>query len=261
MRRWTVRFLMMCTAAFTAWSCGVPTEACGPATCSGCCSASGQCEAGSSSFACGGRGGQCTSCSSGATCSLGTCLGESTNLSPGPAYGGGAAGGGSAGGAASAGGTATGCLPLTVSPSVPSATWVQYTARGSGTSSTVQFFRDLDPVTAISLDLDQNGSVAFPVTGTFSMVRGPAIVWAYVCPKGQSWAVCGSTQRFRYFQALSGTYTFERADTSTRMGFIRGSMSAMRLVEWEFPGGMPGGRPIGGGDCYDVPAFRFEGSW
>jgi hypothetical protein len=150
---------------------------------------------------------------------------------------------------------------LTVSPSLPSSTWTQYTASGNGTDSVVQFMRELNPVTAISLRLDQNSPVSFPVTGSFSTASTPAGVMLSVCPNGQSFFECGSTQRFRSFRAVSGTSTFERADTSSRMGFIRGSVSALRLVEWEYPAGVMGGRAVAGGDCYDVPAFRFEGSW
>jgi hypothetical protein len=50
---------------------GIP-QGCGPTTCGGCC-ASGRCEPGTSTLACGSTGGLCQSCQTGSTCSGGTC--------------------------------------------------------------------------------------------------------------------------------------------------------------------------------------------
>lgn len=76
-------------------SCGVAVQAgtaCGPASCSGCCNASGQCVTGVEPAACGLQGQQCERCAAGLSCNSGQCgvLGAGGGL----ASGGGAAGGG-----------------------------------------------------------------------------------------------------------------------------------------------------------------------
>jgi hypothetical protein len=47
---------------------------CGPDSCPGCCGASGTCETGNTSSACGRRGGACSACSGGHSCDQGQCI-------------------------------------------------------------------------------------------------------------------------------------------------------------------------------------------
>lgn len=51
-----------------------PVIPCGPETCDGCCSASGQCRPGTSPFACGGEGAACDRCGPSETCTAGACV-------------------------------------------------------------------------------------------------------------------------------------------------------------------------------------------
>lgn len=54
---------------------GAVQTMCGPTTCAGCCSASGQCVAGVLSSECGSTGGRCLDCAaSSQVCSVGACI-------------------------------------------------------------------------------------------------------------------------------------------------------------------------------------------
>lgn len=77
-------------------SCVVVTDACNPRNCNGCCTASGQCQLGTASNACGNGGNTCAVCPGTFTCSLGSCQ-------PGSTVGGGS-GGGTGGGFGGGGG-------------------------------------------------------------------------------------------------------------------------------------------------------------
>lgn len=81
---------------------------CDSSNCTGCCDASGSCQTGSTTLACGVSGASCQACSLGATCNLGACFG---GVGAGGGTGGGTTGGGSATGGGSTstgGGSATG---------------------------------------------------------------------------------------------------------------------------------------------------------
>jgi len=66
-------------------SCGpmpeVPSPECGPATCFGCCTATGRC-VGSASATCGVGGNRCSACASGTSCTSGQCVGAVSPPSP-----------------------------------------------------------------------------------------------------------------------------------------------------------------------------------
>ncbi|MBL8922127.1 MAG: hypothetical protein JNJ54_24975 [Myxococcaceae bacterium] len=103
-----VRLAILAVALPTAFfACTPVPPKCSASTCStGCCSATGVCETGSSSAACGRQGAACTSCSLGTVCNSGTCQ-PTSGVGGGSAAGGSAAGGSAAGGSA-AGGSAAG---------------------------------------------------------------------------------------------------------------------------------------------------------
>jgi hypothetical protein len=95
-------FWMLCVslvvgASFAA--CGPTTPKCSPSSCTGCCDATGACQAGNSNLACGASGATCNTCVGAQSCSLGICSGLSGG-------GGGTTGGG--GGATGGGGGSTG---------------------------------------------------------------------------------------------------------------------------------------------------------
>ncbi|MBL8924361.1 MAG: hypothetical protein JNJ54_36265, partial [Myxococcaceae bacterium] len=94
-----------------AQGCGSPAR-CSPASCAtGCCDATGICQSGNSTTACGARGNTCQPCGLGLSCIGGTCMSLGTGAGTsgtggGFSTGGGSAAGGSAGG--DAGGSAAG---------------------------------------------------------------------------------------------------------------------------------------------------------
>jgi hypothetical protein len=90
-------------------SCGPSMQACGPSTCSGCCSADGECVIAPSALACGGSGSMCIQCMPSQQCLFGFCTAGNGGTGGSAGTGGGAAntGGGAAntgGGAANTGG-------------------------------------------------------------------------------------------------------------------------------------------------------------
>lgn len=102
-------FLLLGSAVLVG--CGAPAK-CGPGSCSGCCDATGQCQAGNSNLACGTGGLICGACNLGTTCNLGLCASSGTGGGSSSGGGGGSATGGGGGGGGSAtgggGGSATG---------------------------------------------------------------------------------------------------------------------------------------------------------
>ena len=93
--------LLLCLAA-----CGPVQRPCGPSTCTGCCDASGQCQSGGSTSACGARGSACQVCGGiSATCVTGMCSSINPNAGGGSNTGGGSNSGGGNTGGGSAGGT------------------------------------------------------------------------------------------------------------------------------------------------------------
>lgn len=59
----------------TLAACGpVAATPCGPSSCPGCCSASGECLGGTNLNACGTEGGACTACAANLVCSVGSCV-------------------------------------------------------------------------------------------------------------------------------------------------------------------------------------------
>ncbi len=67
----------LCLALLLA-ACTPPAPPCGPTNCNGCCDATGQCQGGSVTNACGQFGNACNSCGPGQTCSLGACVTQTT---------------------------------------------------------------------------------------------------------------------------------------------------------------------------------------
>lgn len=111
----------------------------------------------------------------------------------------------------------------------------------------------------VSFALVRRASVptpTFPFSGAFTTGAGNCVGCAryLVCPGGV--LTCG-TAGTRTFEAVSGSYTFTRADTNSTTGFIRGTVGPVRLVEWDYQANAA----IGGGDCYELAATTFEGQW
>ncbi|MDP1829145.1 MAG: choice-of-anchor D domain-containing protein [Archangium sp.] len=98
--------LFLAVAGLLGSGCGPVAKQCSPASCLGCCDASGECQGGSSNLACGASGGQCIQCAFGSLCQLGVCLNTVTGGGSGGGSGGGATGGG--GGSSGGGGGTTG---------------------------------------------------------------------------------------------------------------------------------------------------------
>ncbi|MGV3625346.1 MAG: Dickkopf N-terminal cysteine-rich domain-containing protein [Archangium sp.] len=82
-----MRSLTLLFAASTMLLMACPAPKCGPDTCDGCCDASGTCQAGSTTAACGVGGAQCNACLGG-SCNLGQCNGGSTGGGSGSTGGG-----------------------------------------------------------------------------------------------------------------------------------------------------------------------------
>jgi hypothetical protein len=93
----------LATTVFLA--CAPPAPPCSSATCPGCCSATGTCNPGKTTDACGNAGETCHACAVGQVCQLGLCVGGSSGTGGGAASGGGTAAGGGSG---TGGGFATG---------------------------------------------------------------------------------------------------------------------------------------------------------
>lgn len=92
---------------------GPPRNACDSSTCpSGCCDASGTCQAGFMPEACGSSGLACMACNAGTTCQLGFCVPTNTS-------GGGAGGGGGHSGGGAGGGGGSACVPKTCAELAP----------------------------------------------------------------------------------------------------------------------------------------------
>ncbi|MCC6337979.1 MAG: hypothetical protein IT380_28805, partial [Myxococcales bacterium] len=99
MVRFWFAFLFPAALAVLLVGCGAPSPSTCAAFCTGCCTASGECLAGTEAAACGSAGALCTACARG-QCVLNVCVGPSGGGAGGGAGGGtgGGAGGGGAGG-------------------------------------------------------------------------------------------------------------------------------------------------------------------
>ncbi len=98
-------------------SCGAPKAKCNTTTCFGCCDDKGECQAGTSTAACGNNAGVCAACQFGSICNFGACSAGSSGGGFGGGTGGGSGGGsgggtmgGGTGGGAMGGGTGGGAL-------------------------------------------------------------------------------------------------------------------------------------------------------
>lgn len=96
----------LAVGSVVGFACGTPAPKCSVASCAGCCSTDGTCQAGTTGMACGSQGNACVACSLTGSCVAGVCMGG-TGTGGGSATGGGSTAGGSAGGS-SAGGAAAG---------------------------------------------------------------------------------------------------------------------------------------------------------
>lgn len=102
-----MRHLLVGWVMLTSVACGISASVCDATTCSGCCSASGSCEPGGASDACGSGGAACSDCSSQSrSCVLFQC-------SPAQGTGGGTGGGSATGGGAATGGGSDSCAGVT----------------------------------------------------------------------------------------------------------------------------------------------------
>jgi hypothetical protein len=94
-------------------SCGAPKPKCNTTTCFGCCDDKGECQAGTSTAACGNNANVCTACQFGSICNFGACSAGNSGGGSGGGTGGGSGGGttgGGTGGGAMGGGTGGGAL-------------------------------------------------------------------------------------------------------------------------------------------------------
>jgi hypothetical protein len=92
----------VCAFVSTFVSCTIE-KSCSPSTCTGCCDASGQCQAGGNVLACGSGGATCSSCSGSLVCRLGACVESESGSGGGFGGGSGGAGGEGGGGGGSSG--------------------------------------------------------------------------------------------------------------------------------------------------------------
>ncbi|MBE2249327.1 MAG: hypothetical protein IAE78_07235 [Myxococcus sp.] len=100
-----MRLLRLVVMAGAVFFSACPQAPCGPGTCFGCCSASGEC-VGSQPSSCGEQGAACVACQPGEVCAAGLC--STLNRGGGGASGGGSSGGGSSAAGGSSGGGAAG---------------------------------------------------------------------------------------------------------------------------------------------------------
>lgn len=91
----------LAVGSVVGFACGTPAPKCSVASCGGCCSTDGTCQAGTTGMACGSQGNACVGCGLTQTCVAGACM-------AGNGTGGGSAAGGSAAGGSAAGGSAAG---------------------------------------------------------------------------------------------------------------------------------------------------------
>ncbi|HEY1088495.1 MAG TPA: hypothetical protein VGE37_12400 [Archangium sp.] len=106
-----MRFAFALFAVLFVAACSSTPSVCDSRSCSGCCTAAGECISGTSAQACGVSGNTCTSCPIGFTCALGACGSSATGGGGGSATGGGggtSTGGGGGAATGGGGGSATG---------------------------------------------------------------------------------------------------------------------------------------------------------
>ncbi len=106
----SIRWLSLSVLVLFAAACAPRPQPCGPATCSGCCSAAGDCQTSGSALACGLKGSSCQQCTGAAVCVAGACAsgsgGSGGGSTAGGNPGGGSTAGGNPGGGNAAGGSA-----------------------------------------------------------------------------------------------------------------------------------------------------------
>lgn len=100
-----MRPFLLVVVSVVAVSCS-STPPCGPSTCTGCCTAGGECQAVGTAAACGAQGSACFACNLGQTCFGGACIASSGGTGGGGGASSGGGGGSSTGGGG--GGSSTG---------------------------------------------------------------------------------------------------------------------------------------------------------
>jgi hypothetical protein len=109
--RTLLKVSLMLSLSYAAYSCSPTSKTCDATSCAtGCCDASGVCQAGTTAAVCGAKGGSCSACNASQFCSLGSCqaTGNGGGSSAGGAPGSGGGSASSGGGNASGGGIAAG---------------------------------------------------------------------------------------------------------------------------------------------------------
>ncbi|MBL9039260.1 MAG: HmuY family protein [Archangium sp.] len=108
---WSVLGIALGALVAMSPACGQARAPCNATTCSGCCDASGACQLGNTTTACGSVAASCKACEFGQVCSLGLCQAAvATGGGAGGSTGGGSTGGGTGGGGGSSCGENPPCL-------------------------------------------------------------------------------------------------------------------------------------------------------
>lgn len=231
-----------------ASACGTTTATCSAATCGGCCSASGKCEAGSSPSACGINGATCGRCGSGTVCQLGECT-VSSNLGGGTGggtTGGGTTGGGTTGGGTTGGGGATGGGAATGGGSGCRTVATVTTQQANLLNAEYRTFSGNNGFYNMAL-----WGLVPPLVSGFDGFRVEVVYPNGVGPippvtsavTAQGYRACSLCALFyetcdmmgdcqKEYLAQSGSVTISRADRNANEGRIVGSASNLRFVEW-----------------------------
>jgi len=246
-------------SSFTACG-GSTTKACSPATCtSGCCDASGACQVGSSTQACGNSGFLCTVCGVGQVCTFGTCITQGSAGGGSGGGSGGGTGGGTGGGSGGGfgGGSGGGSASCRVVSSFPAAgTYGQYAP------SSFVIGQAQNSLNA-PFDVVMGGAVMFrggtvPGTGDLSTptnwdLNTAQYVSAYGknCSGGASSITCTTS-----FIAVSGFVTVGAPSGTSSSGSVSVTLQNVRYQEQ-----LDGGLPNFNGRCIELPSASYTSSW
>ncbi|GMU62570.1 MAG: hypothetical protein AMXMBFR34_43330 [Myxococcaceae bacterium] len=256
---------------------GTSTPKCDATNCpAGCCTAAGQCAAGTTPAACGMGGAACTVCAAGSLCNNHSCpsaTGGGAGGGTGGGTGGGATGGGTGGGA-TGGGTGGGGM-VTCSQVVTFGTFtpnqVSSVRRRRFTDGTVEnrvrFDADVDAGIYVYQHLYFDPQVDMPPLNhnLGTLPDGGPLTWLESLGTGSAMALgqCDATgvcSQLFLSQGGTSTWTAVGADTSGRMA---GSASTIRLVEWNWEYDsmrmeVVADEPVANPTCIDVAAWSFD---
>lgn len=214
---------------------GCPQPACSSATCAtGCCDASGACQAGTQPLACGIAGGTCSACNLVQQCVQGSCLGG-TGAGGGGGVGGGVGGGGG-GGTGTGGGVGIRLVPVTASVPVNGSVELSAELTGGAPNQLINWsvqsgggsLSPSGPSTATYFPLSASATVRIRAQANF-MSSLAAFADFAVSPTAQQFAVLPQMySRTPYVLSLGSPQTF----AAVRYGSPSGYYLGVRGVDW-----------------------------